>query len=210
MYRILLVDSDLTVCTSISRTLAGLGYGIDVAYDADEARRLAKKHRYALGLFGEQLTDGDGVKLYAELRRIQREMSGVLVATVANLYTVAKAIGAGMTRVLPVPLDFRELVEFIAASQLGQPMTAPSVAADAAPVPDAASSAVFTEDKIAELSAREIADGMSVGDLIAVIRSVDYPFAGKERLEFFDRDTLERVVHLVRRWCRNRLQRHAW
>lgn len=209
MFRILLVDSDLTVCTSISRTLAGLGYGLDVAYDADEARRLAKKHRYALGLFGEQLTDGDGAKLYAELRRMQREMSGVLVATVANLYTVAKAVGAGMTRVLPVPLDFRELVEFIAASQPGHPMTAPSLASDA-PAPEAASGAAFTEDRIAELSAREIADSMSVGDLIAVIRSVDYPFAGKDRLEYFDRDTLERVVHLVRRWCRNRLQRHAW
>lgn len=209
MFRILLVDSDLTVCTSISRTLAGLGYGLDVAYDADEARRLAKKHRYALGLFGEQLTDGDGVKLYAELRRIQREMSGVLVAGVANLYTVAKAIGAGMTRVLPVPLDFRELVEFIAESQPEQPMTAPSAVTEAASS-DAAAKAVFTEETIAELSPREIADAMSVGDLIAVIRSVDYPFAGKERLEFFDRDTLERVVHLVRRWCRNRLQRHAW
>ena len=209
MFRILLVDSDLTVCTSISRTLAGLGYGLDVAYDADEARRLAKKHRYALGLFGEQLTDGDGAKLYAELRRMQREMSGVLVATVANLYTVAKAVGAGMTRVLPVPLDFRELVEFIATSQPGHPMTAPSLASDA-PAPEAASGAAFTEDRIAELSAREIADSMSVGDLIAVIRSVDYPFAGKDRLEYFDRDTLERVVHLVRRWCRNRLQRHAW
>lgn len=209
MFRILLVDSDLTVCTSISRTLAGLGYGLDVAYDADEARRLAKKHRYALGLFGEQLTDGDGVKLYAELRRIQREMSGVLVAGVANLYTVAKAIGAGMTRVLPVPLDFRELVEFIAESQPEQPMTAPSAVTEAA-LSDAAAKAVFTEETISELSPREIADAMSVGDLIAVIRSVDYPFAGKERLEFFDRDTLERVVHLIRRWCRNRLQRHAW
>jgi hypothetical protein len=38
-----------------------------------------------------------------------------------------------------------------------------------------------------------------------VIRSVEYPFAGKDRLEYFDRDTLERVVCLVRRWSCNRL-----
>jgi ActR/RegA family two-component response regulator len=209
MFRILLVDSDMTVCTSISRTLAGLGYGLDVAYDADEARRLAKKHHYAVGLFGEQLTDGDGVSLYAELRRIQRHMSGVLVATVANLYTVAKAVGAGMTRVLPVPLDFRDLVEFIATSQ---PQQSDAAARSNEPALDAVppASPAFTEERIAELSPRDIADRMAIGDLIAVIRSVDYPFAGKDRLEFFDRDTLERVVHLVRRWCRNRLQRHAW
>jgi DNA-binding response OmpR family regulator len=209
MFRILLVDSDMTVCTSIARTLAGLGYGLDVAYDADEARRLAKKHHYAVGLFGEQLTDGDGVALYAELRRLQREMAGVLVATVANLYTVAKAVGAGMTRVLPVPLDFRELAEFMVASQPEQTVTP---ARPGGPDLDAlaVTSAVFTEQKIAELTPRDIANQLTVGDLIAVIRSVDYPFAGKERLEFFDRDTLERVVHLVRRWCRNRLQRHSW
>lgn len=209
MFRILLVDSDLSVCTSLSRTLTGLGYGLDVAYDADEARRLAKKHRYAVGLFGERLTDGDGASLYGELRRFQREMSGILVATVANLYTVTKAIGAGMTRVVPVPLDIRELVDFIAASRPEQTAAPPEADRPAVDV-SKQGEPLFTEERIARLSAREIANQMSIGDLIAVIRSVDYPFAGKERLEFFDRDTLERVVHLVRRWCRNRLQRHAW
>jgi hypothetical protein len=42
-------------------------------------------------------------------------------------------------------------------------------------------------------------------DLMRIIRAVDYPFAGKERLEYFDRDTLERVVCLVRRWSQQRL-----
>ena len=40
---------------------------------------------------------------------------------------------------------------------------------------------------------------------MTAFRSVDYPFAGKERLEYFDRDTLERVVCLVRRWSQQRL-----
>lgn len=216
MFRILLVDSDLTVCTTISRTLAGLGYGLDVAYDSDEARRLAKKHRYSLGLFGDQLSDGDGITLYAELRRFQREMSGVLVATVANLYTVAKAVGAGMTRVLPVPLDYPELVAFVASAQPARAaaMTVQQTGLESATPAELPTGeptlSVFTEQRIAELSPRAIADNMTIDDLIAIIRSVDYPFAGKDRLEYFDRDTLERVVHLVRRWCRNRLQRHAW
>jgi hypothetical protein len=68
----------------------------------------------------------------------------------------------------------------------------------------------FTEDQIAELTPRDIQHRLSERDLVDIIRSVDYPFAGKERLEYFDRDTLERVVHLVRRWCRNRLQLAAW
>lgn len=58
---------------------------------------------------------------------------------------------------------------------------------------------------IAELSMNQIHGNLSVAELIRIIRSVDYPFAGKERLEYFDRDTLERVVCLIRRWSQQRL-----
>jgi hypothetical protein len=63
----------------------------------------------------------------------------------------------------------------------------------------------FDLESISVLSDEEIRRVMSTADLIAVIRSVDYQFAGKERLEYFDRDTLERVVCLVRRWTCHRL-----
>jgi hypothetical protein len=63
----------------------------------------------------------------------------------------------------------------------------------------------FDLESISSLSDDDIRRVMSTSELIAVIRSVDYPFAGKERLEYFDRDTLERVVCLVRRWTCNRL-----
>lgn len=200
--RILIVDSDLNVCTSVSRTLTGLGYGLDVAYDSDEARNLSKQNRYAVGLFGESLSDGDGVNLFRELCPAQQGMLGVLVAPTANLPTVARAIGAGMSRIAPVPIDFGDLVQFLSAIPN-------SASAGSAPAVDPRRGA-YSEDAIAELTPGDISQRLSVGDLIEVIRSVEYPFAGKDRLEFFDRDTLERVVHLVRRWCRNRLHRPAW
>jgi hypothetical protein len=63
----------------------------------------------------------------------------------------------------------------------------------------------FDLEAISTLSDEQIRHAMSPDELIAVIRSVEYPFAGKDRLEYFDRDTLERVVCLVRRWSCNRL-----
>ena len=61
----------------------------------------------------------------------------------------------------------------------------------------------FDLQSISEFSNDEIRGSMTKDELIQIIRSVDYPFAGKERPEFFDRDTLARVVCLVRRWsCR--------
>lgn len=200
MRRILLVESDLVACAAISRTLSGLGYGLDIAYDGDQARLLARQNRYAITLIDERLSDGDGVKLFEELHRIQQDMAGVLVTAVANLYTVVKAIGAGMAHVLSKPVDFRELLAFID----GQSDPKPS-AAEHRPMNESLSA--VGEEAIADLSPRDISYRLSDAELIDIIRTVDYPFAGKERLEFFDRDTLERVVHLVRRWCRNRLQR---
>jgi len=73
----------------------------------------------------------------------------------------------------------------------------------------AASLQPFNLETISTLSDDQIRQAMSVEELIAVIRSVDYPFAGKDRLEYFDRDTLERVVCLVRRWSCMRLGKHS-
>jgi hypothetical protein len=63
----------------------------------------------------------------------------------------------------------------------------------------------FDLGTISTLTDEQIHHSMSDAELISVIRSVEYPFAGKERLEYFDRDTLERVVCLVRRWSCHRL-----
>lgn len=62
-------------------------------------------------------------------------------------------------------------------------------------------------ESISNLTDDEIRESMTREQLIAVIRGVEYPFAGKERLEYFDRDTLERVVCLVRRWSCHKLGR---
>lgn len=205
MDRILLVDSDISLCSVISRTLAGLGYGIDIAYDGSEARKLVGTSRYRIGLIGERLSDGDGVALFEELHTTQRTMQGVLLSAAANLYTVAKAIGCGMTRIVSKPVDFKELLTLI---EREDPMIA--LMERNAVTRESRRETVLDEEAIAALSAREIEFLLTDNDLIEIIRSVDYPFAGKERLEFFDRDTLQRVAHLVRRWCCNRLQRSAW
>src|SRR5262249_33220522 len=97
-------------------------------------------------------------------------------------------------------------VQFLTTLPAGPTAAAPR----ASPPPSEIGTRTFSEDVIAELTQGDIAQRLSIGDLIDVIRSVEYPFVGKDRLEFFDRDTLERVVHLVRRWCRNRLHRPAW
>jgi hypothetical protein len=71
--------------------------------------------------------------------------------------------------------------------------------------PKAVTSGPSDLEAISTLTDDQIRHSMTPEELIAVIRSVEYPFAGKDRLEYFDRDTLERVVCLVRRWSCHRL-----
>jgi ActR/RegA family two-component response regulator len=203
---VLIVDSDLSVCSMLSRTLAALGYALDVAYDAEEALELTRQHRYRVGLFGESLSDSDGVALFRELRQSQAGMIGVLMTPVANLPTVARAMGAGMSRIAHVPVDFHDLIQFLTSLPADSACPSPIAPMHCLEL----ESHPFSEDAIAELTPGDISHRLSIRELIEVIRTVEYPFVGKDRLEFFDRDTLERVVHLVRRWCRNRLNRPAW
>ncbi|MFO1094003.1 MAG: response regulator [Planctomycetaceae bacterium] len=152
-FRVLIVDSDLGVCSSLSRTLAGLGFALDVAYDAEEARNLVQQHRYSVGLFGESLSDADGVTLFRDLSAQHPGMLGVLLTPVTNLPTVARAVGAGMSRVAHIPLDYRDLVQFLTTLPAGSSETAPTVK----PRPSADGSQTFSEEVIAELTPGDIA-----------------------------------------------------
>jgi hypothetical protein len=96
--------------------------------------------------------------------------------------------------VLTSPIDFGQLLPVVEA-----PAASRRAASDTA-----AAMPQYDEQTIADLTSDEIRFRLSRDELVEIIRSVDFPFAGKERLHFFDRDTLERVTHLVRRWCQSR------
>lgn len=188
MNRILLIGSESPTSQSLSRTLGGLGFGVDTAPDGPRGLSLAQRRRYSHVVIDHELSDA--FSLFRQLQQFQQGAVGVLVTAVANINTVFAAVEAGMRRVLAKPVDYDQLLPMLDAS-LGEVKSS------------------FSEAEIAALSLADIHENLSVDELINVIRSVDYPFAGKHRLEYFDRDTLERVVHLVSRWCRQRQRRQS-
>lgn len=189
MKRVLIVGQDPQMCRSVSGTLAGLGFGVDVAYDSRTGVFLANRRDYSHFVVDDDIDSAGGVSVFEQLVSVQAGVVGILLTAAGNLNTVVSAIEAGIRRVLAKPVDYRLLIPVISS-----PATTSSD-----------SDSQLTERRLAELSLEEIQEHMSDEQLINIIRSVDYPFAGKERLEHFDRDTLERVVHLVCRWCRQRL-----
>ena len=192
---ILIVDANLDAARQLSRTLRTLGYHVEVAASGASALKLAGSGRFDVGIFSEQLPDGEGPSLFRRVAAVQNGMRGVLLAAIGNLTTVWKAVNAGMQRVVTRPVDFDELLPVVEA-----PATVNSE-----PAQTEQDMSGYDEPTIADLTSEEIRYMLSREELIEIIRSVEYPFAGKDRLQFFDRDTLERVVHLVRRWCQSRV-----
>lgn len=191
MKRVLLVGQDPHVCYSVAGTLSGLGFGIDVAYDRRTGLFLADRRSYTHLVVDDEIDVAGGVSVFDQFGAVQKGVTGILLTAAGNLNTVLGAIEAGVRRVLAKPVDHQQLISIISSvstSPTTMPATRPTIRS------------------IASLSFREIHENLSVDQLISIIRSVDYPFAGKERLDHFDRDTLERVVHLVCRWCRQKLE----
>ncbi len=189
--RVLLIGTDQSLCHPVSSTLWGLGYGVDVAYDAATGLFLAGRRAYSHTLVQHELEGSNGVHLFRQIQRLQQDLIGILITAAANLNTVQEAVGAGMRRVLARPVDYDQLLPILQQKE-------DAMLATLSPPTD------YDEHHIAEMSLFDIRERLSKAELVDMIRSVDYPFAGKDRLDHFDRDTLERVAHLICRWCRQR------
>ncbi len=202
--RILIVDSDHATIRRLCALLRPLPAEIMVAGSRSDAMELCLRSPFSLCLIAHGLIDGNGLPLLKEVVWGRGAVVGVLMSRHADLRVIQQALDSGYSHVVQQPLDLRQLkpplqrvfgseVECLSFEQeSGCPCTNTN-----SDLPDLRS--------IASLSLAQIRHGLSVADLIRVIRSVDYPFSGKERLEYFDRDTLERVVCLVRRWSQQRL-----
>ena len=183
---------------AFNRSCKSFGLGTRVAYNGKEAVALCEQQQFSHSIITESLPDTDGISLFTLLQGLQAGVQGVLVSGAANLNTVWNAVGAGMRRVVAEPIDLVDILLAVEGEQV-------SVTAS-----DAPSSLIVDDEKsIADLTSEEIRFEMANSDLVRIIRSVNYPFAGKDRLDFFDRDTLERLTHLVRRWCREQLDNVA-
>jgi CheY-like chemotaxis protein len=207
--RILIVESDQQVLRLLEGLLSGFPGELVIARSRAEALELSLRCRFTLCLISHGLSDGTGLTLFPEVFRFADEATGVLLSQYPDLLVIQQALQAGYAAVLGKPPDTVQLSEMLRrvfgiALELGSLEESGMMAEKRL---GSASRELPTLAEIAGLSTAEIRERLSTAELIGIIRAVEYPFAGKERLEYFDRDTLERVVCLVRRWSQQRLER---
>lgn len=203
---VLILDSDRNSVRQLSSLITQFPLQVYIAFNKGEAIELSLTNSFDLCLVAHGLVDGNGLIFFADVLHKRGQSTGVLLSRHADLRVVVEALDAGFSHVIAYPIDNHQILMIL--GELFPDLDACCDAMDCSRERrDLMSASGESPDlkSIASLSMSAIRFSLSTADLIRVIRSVDYPFAGKERLEYFDRDTLERVVCLVRRWSQQRL-----
>jgi CheY-like chemotaxis protein len=108
--QILLVGDDADACAAVVRLLGARGCTADVAPSGPSALKLADRHRYSIAIIDRQIPGMDGEELLGRLRERRPQLVGIFL----NGLKALDACGsAGVARVLPKAMDFRELLPTI-------------------------------------------------------------------------------------------------
>ncbi len=205
---VLLVDSDASSVQRLRCLFSSLPVNLVVAVSRREALVTGLQQRFVLVLVAHGLSDGSGTDLLQKLTVHGRPLTGALLSYHANLTVIQQALSNGYQFVLQQPVSAIRIVELLKVlPQLSEYADRVWTPDDTIPFPLAGVENTIHLDDVAGLTRIDVSDRLSKPELIHIIRSVEYQFDGKERLEYFDRDTLERIVLLIRRWSRLRLAR---
>lgn len=114
--RILVCEDDPDVARLLSMMLQGTHYEIDVAYDAEQAKRLLDQHEYAAMTVDLMLPGQDGISMIRELRADERTKDLPIVVVSAKAAQSSEQVEGsafGITDWLAKPIDQEQLLRAV-------------------------------------------------------------------------------------------------
>ncbi len=111
--RILIVDGDQALVSSLGVSLRKAGYTVEAAASAVQAIGVAGKFRPHLLIFEVALADVDGIDLFAELRKTHRDLVGIVVTAKPKLSSAIRAIDEQVAAYLSKPPDLGRLLSSV-------------------------------------------------------------------------------------------------
>ena len=121
--RILLVDDDEGVRTSLTRILRASGHNVLVAHDGYEAVKLIQQELAPdLLLIDIRMPGMDGVETFEECRKYCPELVAIFMTAYSSSERTIQAAERGALQVLSKPLEIPSLLELITASLSASPV----------------------------------------------------------------------------------------
>jgi len=115
MYRLLLLEDDITLGKSLTKYLQKADYEVDWARDGEEALTLSYEQKYALYLFDINVPLINGIDLLGELREAEDFTPTIIISALTDIQSVTDGFIAGADDYLKKPFDPAELLVHIRA-----------------------------------------------------------------------------------------------
>ena len=111
--RLLIVDDDEILCTSLKRLFSGDGYLVDIAYSAESALEILEEESYDLIITDIVLPGIDGIELVRKIKERFPEQLIIVITGYASLETSVKAFRAGAYDYVIKPIINEEIRQIV-------------------------------------------------------------------------------------------------
>jgi DNA-binding NtrC family response regulator len=111
--RILVVDDDTGICSTLSLFLRLRNYNVDVANTGREAVEKSKKEVYDVAFLDIRLPDIEGTKLLTAFRETTPKMIKIMVTGFPSFQNTLEALKLGADDYILKPVDPEELIKIV-------------------------------------------------------------------------------------------------
>ncbi len=118
---VLVVDDDNDNCRNLADILIDLGYRVDTAQDGLAGLAMIQERPYDVALLDYKMPGMTGLELYHRIKEFRAGTVAVLVSAYTDPATRDAALGAGVWKVLPKPVDPSRLLGLVDEA-VGQPL----------------------------------------------------------------------------------------
>jgi len=108
--KILLVEDDEVLASSLAKYLELNGYNVDIAKSYYEAADKTYENKYDLYIFDINLKDGSGIELLEDLRFAEDNTPTIFISALRDTKTIVKGFNAGAEDYIKKPFDPEELL----------------------------------------------------------------------------------------------------
>jgi DNA-binding NtrC family response regulator len=111
--KVLVVDDDRDVADSLAGIIEARGHSVWVAYDGEEAMRLALELRFDVGFLDVVLPGKNGVESLFDLKRLQPGMAIYMMTGFSVADLIARALAGGALGILRKPVAPEEVLSLL-------------------------------------------------------------------------------------------------
>ena len=102
---LLIVDDDAILRDRLSRAMEKKGFKVTQAESVEKGIREAKNEPPAFAVIDLRLSDGNGLKVVKEIRKIKNDSRIIMLTGYGNIPTAVAAVKAGAIDYIPKPAD---------------------------------------------------------------------------------------------------------